>query len=254
MSDPVVTLPPTEFGARLLWTIRRAPAQVAIAAMSLVGIGIATYLTFEHYHTGILACNVNSVINCSSVLTSPYSVVPGTQLPITFPGMVWFLVMGGLAVFALSVTWRNVAAQKNLLTMQRVWGGLGILSILYLIYAEIVKIHRLCEWCTGVHILILAIFLTLVSIPAAAPAPVVIRKPKANAAKAKANAVTTPATDSTSTPANTNGANGATKTPTTPKSGMAKAPVTSGTRSGTPSKPVAHGSSSKHRSSSRRGR
>jgi uncharacterized membrane protein len=271
MRDLTAALPPSEFGARLLWTIRRVPAQVAIVLMSVAGMGIATYLTFEHYHTGALVCNVNSVINCSSVLTSPYSVMPGTQIPITFPGLLWFLVMGGMAVVAISATWRNVAAPKNLLMVQRVWGGLGLLSILYLVYAEIVKIHRLCEWCTGVHILILATFLTLLALPAAAPAPVVIRKPKANAAKPKVNgngaaaapAENTPATDGTAMP--TKSANGTTKSPTTPKSsaaikpatpksGTAKTPVASGTRAGSASKPIAHSTASKQRSSSQRGR
>ena len=56
-------------GARLQRLVRRVPGQVAIAAIALVGIGISIYLTIEHYHKAILVCNVNSVINCASVLT-----------------------------------------------------------------------------------------------------------------------------------------------------------------------------------------
>jgi hypothetical protein len=39
------------------------------------------------------------------------------------------------------------------------WSALGMLFVLYLVYAEIVALHSLCEWCTVVHLLTFATFL-----------------------------------------------------------------------------------------------
>jgi uncharacterized membrane protein len=170
-----ITVPATT-GARLQAVVRRVPGQAAIAVIALVGIGISIYLTIEHYHKAILVCNVNSVINCASVLTSAYSVVPGTTIPITIPGMLWFVVSGALAGTALVCTWRRVAPPAWLLTAQRAWGGLGLLTVFYLVYAEFDKIHNICEWCTGVHILVLITFLTTLWMREAAPIPAPVKK------------------------------------------------------------------------------
>jgi len=58
------------------------------------------------------------------------------------------------------------------------------LTILYLVFVEIVKVHRLCAWCTGVHALVLATFLIAISLNEAAPTPA----PAKRTAAAKANA------------------------------------------------------------------
>jgi uncharacterized membrane protein len=34
-----------------------------------------------------------------------------------------------------------------------------MLTVLYLVYAEIVQIHNICLWCTALHLLILVMFL-----------------------------------------------------------------------------------------------
>jgi uncharacterized membrane protein len=38
-------------------------------------------------------------------------------------------------------------------------GASGIAFVLYLIYVELVIVHRICEWCTAAHLLAFAIFL-----------------------------------------------------------------------------------------------
>ena len=35
------------------------------------------------------------------MLKSQYSVVPGTSIPVTVPGMVWFIVSGALALISI---------------------------------------------------------------------------------------------------------------------------------------------------------
>jgi len=133
--------------------IRRAKSQFFILACSLVGAGIAVYLTSVHYELAPLACSESGFVNCAHVLSSPYSVVPGTSIPISIPGLVWNLVMAALAIMGLRLQagWLRLA--------QFAWSLAGLLTVLYLVYVEIVLLHTLCAWCTAIHVLILLMFL-----------------------------------------------------------------------------------------------
>jgi uncharacterized membrane protein len=149
----------TDWWERLLGLTRAAPDLAALVAMAVLGFGISVYLTTVHYTKLPLVCNTTGIINCASVTTSAYSVVPGTTIPITIPGMLWFVVSGALAVVGLVALERGVAEPERLRLAQVVWGGLGLAFVLYLVYAEIVKLHQICEWCTVVHVLTLLTFL-----------------------------------------------------------------------------------------------
>jgi Vitamin K epoxide reductase family len=52
---------------------------------------------------------------------------------------------------------------ERLRLFQLLWGAAGLLFVLYLVYCEIVLLHRLCEWCTVIHLLTLATFLVALS-------------------------------------------------------------------------------------------
>jgi len=146
--------------SRQVWSlVQQERGLVALAAMAIVGIGIATYLTIVHYAGAPLACSTTGLINCAQVTSSAYSVIPGTQIPITIPGMAWFLVNGILAAVGLASAWQQRAEPRRLRAIQAGWAGLGLLVVLYLVYVEIVLIGRICEWCTAVHLLTLATFL-----------------------------------------------------------------------------------------------
>jgi uncharacterized membrane protein len=127
---------------------------------AVIGIGISAYLTVVHYAKLPLACPASgSVINCQAVTTSPYSVVGHTGIPITVPGIVWFVVSGAFALAAL-VEYRSGQPPRPWLPAAHlVWCTLGLASVLYLIYAEAVRLHEFCEWCTGVHLLVILTFL-----------------------------------------------------------------------------------------------
>jgi uncharacterized membrane protein len=133
--------------------IRRAKSQFFVLACSLVGAGIAIYLTSVHYELAPLACSESGFVNCAHVLSSPYSVVPGTSIPISVPGLAWNLVMVALAIMGLRLQagWLRPA--------QFAWSLAGMLTVLYLVYVEIVLLHTLCAWCTAMHVLILLMFL-----------------------------------------------------------------------------------------------
>lgn len=127
---------------------------IAIVAVALLGVGISVYLTVAHYTQTAPACLGVGAIDCSAVTTSSFSLVPGTEIPITFLGLLWFFV-SGTAGFAILTdrepSWLRVA--------HLAWVGAGLLVVLYLVYAELVVINRICEWCTAVHVLVLTTFL-----------------------------------------------------------------------------------------------
>jgi uncharacterized membrane protein len=147
-------------GARLSLLVRRAPGLVAMVVMALIGLGISIYLTVVHYQgLGVAFCSTTGLVNCNKVTSSNNSVLFGSNVPITVPGMLWFVVSGGLALVALVAIWRNRREPARLRQAQLLWGAAGMVFVLYLVYAEIVLLHSLCEWCTVVHLLTFATFL-----------------------------------------------------------------------------------------------
>lgn len=132
-------------------------SQLLLLLLSLVGAAIAIYLTTVHYENAPLLCSFGGLINCSRVLSSPYSVVPGTSIPITVPGLVWSLVSAVLAVAGLRQT--QPQALRRIYIAQFTWSLLALLVVLYLVYLELVVLHSICIWCTGVHAIILIMFL-----------------------------------------------------------------------------------------------
>ncbi len=138
--------------------LQRSGSQVLLLVLSLLGVGIAIYLTLVHYENAPLVCSESGLINCARVLSSSYSVVPGTSVPITLPGLSWSVVSAALAVVALyggpGRRWMHVT--------QFSWALLGMLPVLYLVYVEIVRLRTICAWCTAFHALILLMFLVTV--------------------------------------------------------------------------------------------
>lgn len=135
------------------------PGAIALLAFAIAGILIAGYLTAVHYTPLPLVCSTTGLIDCAQVTSSAYSVVPGTTLPITVPGMGWFALSGALAVAALLR--RGDAGTLRLTHL--LWATLGLLAALYLVFVEIVRLHRICLWCSAVHLLLLASFLVALS-------------------------------------------------------------------------------------------
>lgn len=150
--------------SRLLAAVRRWPGLTAVALMAVAGLGISIYLTIVHYNTKVtLFCTTGGIVNCQKVTSSAWSVVPGTTIPITIPGMLWFVVSGGLAVWALVALARGAQEPARERLALLVWSGGGLAFVLYLVYAEIVLVRQICEWCTVIHILTLATFLIALS-------------------------------------------------------------------------------------------
>jgi uncharacterized membrane protein len=131
------------------------PALIVIAT---AGLAIAIYLTATHADVVPLVCTAGSLVNCASVTHSAYSVIPGTSIPISVPGVVWFAASGGLASIALFASRAGRPEPNWARPFHLAWAAMALVVVLYLVYVEIVILHRICEWCTVVHLLVLASF------------------------------------------------------------------------------------------------
>jgi len=135
---------------------RRLGGQIVLVVLGCVSLAISIYLTIVHYNSSVtLVCSASGLVNCENVLTSSYSVVPGTAIPVSIPGIFWSVVALALPLavlrFGAELRWGRVA--------EVVWGIGGLLTVLYLVYAEIVQIHNICAWCTAVHVVVLCYLL-----------------------------------------------------------------------------------------------
>src|SRR5947209_20421146 len=135
--------------------IQRSGGQIALLALSVIGAAIAVYLTTVHYENVPLVCSTQGFIDCARVLASSYSVVPGTTIPITVPGLGWCIVTATLALLG----WRLWPDRRGLRIAECVWTSLGMLTVFYLVYVELVRLHTLCAWCTALHIILLIMLL-----------------------------------------------------------------------------------------------
>jgi uncharacterized membrane protein len=129
---------------------------VTSLVLCLLGLLDAAYLTFEHFTaSSTLACADNGAINCLKVTTSSYSKVVG--IPVALLGLIFFVAM---TVLCLPQMWR--APQPIVRRVRLAAVVVGMLSVLYLLWAELFKIDAICLFCTGVHVLTFALFALVV--------------------------------------------------------------------------------------------
>ena len=132
---------------------------IATTVISVVGLAIATYLTYVHYSSAPGKFNAvcplggtHGVINCDKVTTSAQSIIFG--IPVALYGAVFFLFM--IAV-NLPVSWRSPSMWLARARLAAVICGMGM--VLYLISMEAFVIHAICIWCSAVHLLQFALFI-----------------------------------------------------------------------------------------------
>jgi uncharacterized membrane protein len=157
----VLTRRPAQSGMQSGAPVWAAPVCLVL---TLIGIGLATYLTIAHYDTHVaLVCSSKGAINCEAVTHSAQSKVFG--IPVAVLGLAYFI---GMVPWQLPAAWRS--ADPRIKIGRLLYGGSGIAFICYLIYAEAIIIKKVCLWCTGVHIttfvlFIVTVFATALAIP-----------------------------------------------------------------------------------------
>lgn len=135
---------------------RLLPAFIALA--SLAGLGVSVYLTIVHYSAIPLVCVTSGSVNCELVLSSGYAVIAGTAFPTSAAGIAWFAVSEGLAIGQLTGH-----ASQLMLRLQVAWSTIGLLTVLFLVFIEIVILGAICLWCTAAHVLVLVTFLLAIT-------------------------------------------------------------------------------------------
>jgi len=114
-------------------------------------VGVSIYLTLLHFAGIVPACPVSGAINCEAVLSSSYALIAGTPMPTSAAGIVWF------GVSALLWAWR-------FRPVHLAWSAVGLLTVLYLVYVEIVQLGVICLWCTAAHLLVIAIVMIAITL------------------------------------------------------------------------------------------
>jgi uncharacterized membrane protein len=134
----------------------RRDIPVAVIVIGLVlcvaGLGVATYLTIQHFSSSLsLSCPNTGRINCEKVTSSKYSHVAG--IPVAVLGLVYFVV--ALPLFSPQA-WRSAAPAIRLARVG--WVAVGLLTVFYLVWAEFFGVSAICLWCTSVHAITFLLF------------------------------------------------------------------------------------------------
>jgi uncharacterized membrane protein len=132
--------------------------RVTAFVLCLGGLVAAGYLTYEHF-TGstTLACSDTGAVNCLKVTTSAYSKVLG--VPVALLGLIFFVVMTALCS---PQGWVLSQVRPVVGRLRIVAAGVGVVSVFYLVWAELFRIDAICLWCTGVHVITVVLFGVLV--------------------------------------------------------------------------------------------
>jgi len=123
--------------------------------LAILGLADSAYETYAHYTGSQLAgCPTggHGTFDCAAVITSSQSMVFNV-FPVAVLGLAFY-------VFVVAImspwAWRMQRREVGLLRLVAMITGMGF--VMYLIYAEVVQIQQICEYCTGVHIITFVLF------------------------------------------------------------------------------------------------
>ena len=105
-------------------------------ALSVVGVAVATYLTYVHYAGIKPACTAGQ--SCVKVQTSQWSKLDG--VPVALIGLIGYVVI-------LATLLARDREETRLATLGVTLIGFGFSA--YLTYRELFSIHAVCEWCAS---------------------------------------------------------------------------------------------------------
>jgi uncharacterized membrane protein len=105
-----------------------------IAAACVVGIAIASYLTYVHYAHTSPVCTTGG---CEKVQKSKYAELGGA--PVALLGLIAYLTLFGIAFL------RGV----NAATAGVFVAAAGVVFSGYLLWAQLGPIDAICQWCLG---------------------------------------------------------------------------------------------------------
>jgi uncharacterized membrane protein len=116
--------------------VSRRALRIAMIVLTIVGLGVASYLTYVHYSGIKPACSLGG--SCEKVQTSAYSHLAG--VPVALMGLIGYVAIMILLLAPETETTRFATVAVTTV-------GFGFSA--YLTYRELFSIHAVCEWCVS---------------------------------------------------------------------------------------------------------
>jgi uncharacterized membrane protein len=127
----------------------RGALRITLIALTTLGLGVASYLTYVHYSGTPPVCTAGG--SCLKVQTSVYSKLAG--VPVALMGLIGYIAI--LASLLAPETERTRFA-----TLAFAIAGFGFSA--YLTYRELFSIHAVCEWCASSAVIMTILMLLAV--------------------------------------------------------------------------------------------
>jgi uncharacterized membrane protein len=116
--------------------VSRRGLKITMIVLSVLGLGVASYLTYVHYSGIKPACSLGG--SCELVQTSAYSHLAG--VPVALMGLIGYVSVLLLLLFPESETTRFATVAV---------ASIGFGFSAYLTYRELFSLHAICEWCVS---------------------------------------------------------------------------------------------------------
>lgn len=129
---------------------------MAIAALALVGVFVALYLTL--YKLGIIGQLVCGFGGCELVNTSRWATFLGA--PVAAWGVVFYIVTCAVAVAGTTAALEHDPRVSIVLT---VLSGVGVLFSAWLTYLELFVIGAICRYCVTSAAIVTVIFMVSIA-------------------------------------------------------------------------------------------
>lgn len=115
--------------------------RITLLVLTVIGIGLASYLTYVHYSGIKPLCGRNGG-TCEKVQTSRYSELAG--VPVALMGLIGYVAILGTLLL-------REDERSRFATVVITLGGFGFSC--YLTYREVFTLKEICEWCVSSAIL-----------------------------------------------------------------------------------------------------
>lgn len=134
--------------------IRRIHPGWILAALDVIGLAIAIYLSIVELGGGVPYCG--PLHGCETVAQSKYARIAG--VPVAVYGVVLSLVLLGLAI-----AWIR-SDRPGLLDAHYGLSLIGVIFEIYFLSLQLFVIHAVCVWCTTYGLSLIARFLVAMAI------------------------------------------------------------------------------------------
>jgi uncharacterized membrane protein len=123
-----------------------------IAALALIGVFVASYLTL--YKIGVIGQLTCSIHGCETVNSSHWATFLG--IPVAAWGVAFYVALFVVAIIGATETYEDALNISQALTLM---SGVGVLFSAWLTYLELFVIHAVCMWCVTSAVIVTTIFL-----------------------------------------------------------------------------------------------